>query len=70
MVNTCVSMFEDKLYLVPAEKHLLVKVIGFALYLMDTNQVTFGLNMCYLFFLYKIQQRTLFCNKHRIIIYH
>jgi len=38
VVNICVSMFETKMYLTPSEKHMLVKVIGFALYLIDTQQ--------------------------------
>lgn len=37
VVNICVSMFESKMYLTPTEKHMLVKVIGFALYLIDTH---------------------------------
>jgi cytoplasmic FMR1 interacting protein len=38
VVNICVTMFESKMYLTPSEKHMLVKVIGFALYLIDTQQ--------------------------------
>lgn len=37
VVNICVTMFESKTYLTPSEKHMLVKVIGFALYLIDTQ---------------------------------
>lgn len=37
VVNICVNMFETKMYLTPTEKHMLVKVIGFALYLIDTQ---------------------------------
>jgi len=37
VVNICVTMFETKMYLTPSEKHMLVKVIGFALYLIDTQ---------------------------------
>ncbi|XP_021955004.1 cytoplasmic FMR1-interacting protein isoform X2 [Folsomia candida] len=38
VVNICVTMFESRMYLTPSEKHMLVKVIGFALYLIDTQQ--------------------------------
>ena len=31
--------YENKDYLTPAEKHLLVKVMGFCLYLIDSEQV-------------------------------
>ncbi|CAL8114581.1 unnamed protein product [Orchesella dallaii] len=37
VINICVTMFESKMYLTPTEKHMLVKVIGFALYLIDTQ---------------------------------
>jgi cytoplasmic FMR1 interacting protein len=36
VVNICVTMFESRMFLTPSEKHMLVKVIGFALYLIDT----------------------------------
>ncbi|GAB0094881.1 Cytoplasmic FMR1-interacting protein [Sergentomyia squamirostris] len=37
VVNICVHMFETKMYLTPEEKHMLVKVMGFGLFLMDTE---------------------------------
>lgn len=37
VVNLCVHMFETKMYLTPEEKHMLVKVMGFGLFLMDTE---------------------------------
>jgi cytoplasmic FMR1 interacting protein len=35
VINTSVQMFDNKLYLLPQEKHILVKVIGFSLSLLD-----------------------------------
>lgn len=35
IVNICVQMYETKMYMLPAEKHMLVKVMGFGLFLMD-----------------------------------
>lgn len=37
VVNICVHMFETKMYLTPGEKHMLVKVMGFGLFLMDSE---------------------------------
>lgn len=37
VVNICVHMFETKMYLTPEEKHMLVKVMGFGLFLMDSE---------------------------------
>nr|CAD7203694.1 unnamed protein product [Timema douglasi] len=37
VVNICVHMFETKMYLTPTEKHMLVKVMGFGLFLMDSD---------------------------------
>ncbi|XP_046394058.1 cytoplasmic FMR1-interacting protein isoform X2 [Ischnura elegans] len=37
VVNICVQMFENKMYLTPNEKHMLVKVMGFGLFLMDSE---------------------------------
>lgn len=37
VVNICVHMFETKMYLTPTEKHMLVKVMGFGLFLMDSE---------------------------------
>uniref|UniRef100_A0A1B0CHB8 Putative cytoplasmic fmr1-interacting protein n=1 Tax=Lutzomyia longipalpis TaxID=7200 RepID=A0A1B0CHB8_LUTLO len=37
VVNICVHMFETKMYMTPEEKHMLVKVMGFGLFLMDTE---------------------------------
>ena len=39
IINTCLTMFESKTYLTPAEKHVLVKVMGFSLFLIDSDQV-------------------------------
>ncbi|XP_067136856.1 cytoplasmic FMR1-interacting protein isoform X5 [Centruroides vittatus] len=35
IVNICVYMYEYKMYMLPSEKHMLVKVMGFGLFLMD-----------------------------------
>ncbi|XP_051985982.1 cytoplasmic FMR1-interacting protein 1 homolog [Xyrauchen texanus] len=35
IVNLCVDYYENKMYLTPSEKHLLLKVMGFGLYLID-----------------------------------
>lgn len=35
VINTSVQMFENKMFLLPQEKHILVKVIGFSLNLLD-----------------------------------
>ncbi|KAJ7395454.1 hypothetical protein BTVI_154519 [Pitangus sulphuratus] len=35
IVNLCVDYYENKMYLTPSEKHMLLKVMGFGLYLMD-----------------------------------
>lgn len=37
VVNICVHMFESKMYMTPEEKHMLVKVMGFGLFLMDSE---------------------------------
>uniref|UniRef100_T1IPJ0 Cytoplasmic FMR1-interacting protein n=1 Tax=Strigamia maritima TaxID=126957 RepID=T1IPJ0_STRMM len=37
VVNISVQMFESKMYLTPSEKHMLVKVMGFGLFLMDSE---------------------------------
>ncbi|XP_029439479.1 cytoplasmic FMR1-interacting protein 2 isoform X2 [Rhinatrema bivittatum] len=37
IVNICVDYYENKMYLTPSEKHMLLKVMGFGLYLMDGN---------------------------------
>lgn len=37
VVNICVHMFDTKMYLTPSEKHMLVKVMGFGLFLMDSE---------------------------------
>lgn len=39
IINICLQMFESKGYLTPAEKHMLVKVMGFCLFLIDSEQV-------------------------------
>lgn len=38
IVNICVYMYENKMYLSPSEKHMLVKVMGFGLFLIDSEQ--------------------------------
>ncbi|KAM3720431.1 Cytoplasmic FMR1-interacting protein [Dirofilaria immitis] len=35
VVNICVILFENHMYITPAERHMFVKVIAFALFLMD-----------------------------------
>lgn len=35
IVNTCLHMYEEGKYILPYEKHMLVKVIGFGLFLVD-----------------------------------
>ncbi|XP_022241956.1 cytoplasmic FMR1-interacting protein-like [Limulus polyphemus] len=35
VVNICVHMYESKMYMLPSEKHMLIKVMGFGLFLMD-----------------------------------
>ncbi|XP_059481300.1 cytoplasmic FMR1-interacting protein isoform X1 [Neocloeon triangulifer] len=37
VVNICVHMFETRMYLTPSEKHMLVKVMGFGLFLVDSE---------------------------------
>lgn len=37
VVNICVHMFETKMFMSPEEKHMLVKVMGFGLFLMDSD---------------------------------
>jgi cytoplasmic FMR1 interacting protein len=37
IVTLFTTMYENKLYVLPTEKHMLVKVIGFALFLMDSK---------------------------------
>ena len=37
VINTCTNLFENKQYLLPNEKHGIVKVVGFSLFLMDTK---------------------------------
>ena len=39
VVNLCVYMYENKMYLLPDDKHMLVKVMGFGLFLMDGKEV-------------------------------
>ncbi|XP_041477036.1 cytoplasmic FMR1-interacting protein 1 homolog isoform X1 [Lytechinus variegatus] len=38
IVNLCVDLFEQRQYVMPAEKHMLLKVIGFGLYLIDSKE--------------------------------
>nr|XP_044600538.1 LOW QUALITY PROTEIN: cytoplasmic FMR1-interacting protein 1-like [Equus asinus] len=35
IVNLCVDYYENRMYLTPSEKHMLLKVMGFGLYLID-----------------------------------
>ncbi|KAK3557279.1 hypothetical protein QTP70_026267 [Hemibagrus guttatus] len=45
IVNLCVDYYEYKMYLTPGEKHMLLKVMGFGLYLMDgTNSNIYKLD--------------------------
>ncbi|XP_026121450.1 cytoplasmic FMR1-interacting protein 1 homolog isoform X1 [Carassius auratus] len=45
IVNLCVDYYENKMYLTPSEKHMLLKVMGFGLYLMDgTNSSIYKLD--------------------------
>uniref|UniRef100_A0A673MWL3 Cytoplasmic FMR1-interacting protein n=1 Tax=Sinocyclocheilus rhinocerous TaxID=307959 RepID=A0A673MWL3_9TELE len=45
IVNLCVEYYENKMYLTPSEKHMLLKVMGFGLYLMDgTNSNIYKLD--------------------------
>ncbi|XP_032879162.1 cytoplasmic FMR1-interacting protein 1 isoform X2 [Amblyraja radiata] len=37
IVNICIDYYENRMYLTPGEKHMLLKVMGFGLYLMDGN---------------------------------
>jgi cytoplasmic FMR1 interacting protein len=37
IVNASVQMFENRMYLLPQEKHVLIKVIGFSLNLLDSD---------------------------------
>lgn len=38
IINIALQMFEHRNYLTPAEKHMLVKVMGFCLFLIDSDQ--------------------------------
>lgn len=38
VINICLHMYENKMYLSPSEKHMLVKVMGFGLFLIDGEQ--------------------------------
>ena len=38
VVTTSLHMFDQKMYVTPAEKHSLVKTISFCIYLMDTER--------------------------------
>lgn len=37
VINLAVHMLETRMYLLPEEKHMLVKVLGFGLFLMDSE---------------------------------
>lgn len=39
VIQICLTMFDTKAYLTPSEKHMLVKVMGFCLFLIDSEQV-------------------------------
>ena len=40
IISIALHMFEHRNYLTPAEKHMLVKVMGFCLFLIDSDQVS------------------------------
>ncbi|KAM7539533.1 hypothetical protein Aperf_G00000032396 [Anoplocephala perfoliata] len=42
IINSSVSMYENRVYVLPEEKHTLVMVIAFSLYLMDSSKVVEG----------------------------
>lgn len=37
VINLAVHMLDTRMYLLPEEKHMLVKVLGFGLFLMDSE---------------------------------
>ncbi|KAG1699375.1 Cytoplasmic FMR1-interacting protein [Nymphon striatum] len=37
VINICVQMYETRMFLLPSEKHMLVKVMGFGLFLVDSE---------------------------------
>ena len=39
IINISIAMLEEKRYLAPAEKHMLVKVMGFSLFLLDSETI-------------------------------
>ncbi|CEF64678.1 Cytoplasmic FMR1-interacting protein [Strongyloides ratti] len=39
IINNCVYLFENQMYLTPNEKHMLVNVISFSLYLIDSPNI-------------------------------
>ncbi|KAL5113064.1 hypothetical protein TcWFU_010192 [Taenia crassiceps] len=42
IINSSVSMYENRVYVLPEEKHTLVMVIAFSLYLLDSSKVVEG----------------------------
>ena len=44
VVNLAVHMLETRMYLLPEEKHMLVKVLGFGLFLMDSDTCQINVN--------------------------
>ncbi|CDS40695.1 P53 inducible protein [Echinococcus multilocularis] len=42
IINSSVSMYESRVYVLPEEKHTLVMVIAFSLYLLDSSKVVEG----------------------------
>lgn len=44
IITLATSMYENKMYMLPAEKHMLVKVIGFSLFLMDGQNSNVNIN--------------------------
>lgn len=44
IVTLATTMYENKMYMLPSEKHMLVKVIGFSLFLMDGQNSNVNIN--------------------------
>ena len=44
VINLAVHMLETRMYLLPEEKHMLVKVLGFGLFLMDSETCQITIN--------------------------
>ena len=46
IINICLVLFENKYYISPAEKHMLVKVIGFGLSVLSLLKKQAGAELC------------------------